>query len=69
LGIVRSRDVTVLRHWRRWTDDDDVTDDVIATAQQQQQRRRWRGRGEEDDGSPRAVVHGSVVHQFMTTRF
>ena len=53
LGIIRSRDVGVLRHWQRWTDDDDVT--AMTSSRRDVTAVR-----------PTAVVQG--LH-FTTTRF
>ena len=61
LGIVRSRDVGVLRHWQQWGDDVTVTS-VAETS---------TSVDSDSDSRPTAVVHGSITHSedFTTTRF
>jgi len=57
LGIIRSRDATVLRHWQQWRDDDTVTSLATTTVTTTIS----------SNSRPTAVVQGSVY--FTTTRF
>jgi len=57
LGIIRSHDVTVLRHWQQWSDDDTVTSLTTTTTT--------------TTSRPTAVVQGCITpsDDFTTTRF
>lgn len=76
LGIIRSRDVSVLRHWQRWSDDNDNTVTLLdsscnSCATSTTTTTTTTG---SNNSRPTAVVQGSITPSsmsvyFTTTRF
>jgi len=71
LGIIRSRDVTVLRHWQRWSYDDTMTSLAVSATTTTTSSSNSSSSSSSSRSRPTAVVQGSISAgvYFTTTRF